>query len=200
MRFLMRFSSPDSFVLVIWQESLPGLSWLSIETSFPVDGARHTRELGYSLTPDRYAIFGLSKDAPPTKVRRRKHTDTERNIRHGRPSPRAGRNTAFLAGRHFRDFAALRRPPGGLRAGCRTFATDRAGAGGAFDAGGVANDGRGGGGAARGGLGRRRARRASDAVERSRQLHQHAVAHPHFPPAVSDARDDARRMGGVQSV
>ena len=49
-------------------------------------------------------------------------------------------------------------------------------------------------------LARRRARRTADAVERRRQLHQHAVAARAAAASRSDAGDDARRVGRVQSV
>src|SRR6267143_1795793 len=49
-------------------------------------------------------------------------------------------------------------------------------------------------------LGGRPARRTADAVERRRQLREHAVADPDFPLSVPDAGDDARRMGRVQSL
>ena len=48
-------------------------------------------------------------------------------------------------------------------------------------------------------LGGQRAR-AVDAVERGRQLHQHAVAGEILPFSAADAGDDARRMGRVQPV
>src|SRR3569832_506599 len=70
--------------------------------------------------------------------------DTKRNIRYGRPSPGPGRQFTFLAGRHFRDLAALRRTPGGQRAGRRTLAAHSARAVRARDAGRAADDGRGG--------------------------------------------------------
>ena len=44
------------------------------------------------------------------------------------------------------------------------------------------------------------ARRAADAIERRRQLHQHAVAGAHLPLSAADADHDAWRVGGVQSV
>ena len=49
-------------------------------------------------------------------------------------------------------------------------------------------------------LARRPAQRAADAVERRRQLHQHAVAVGDRPLSAADAGDDARRMGRVQSL
>ena len=49
-------------------------------------------------------------------------------------------------------------------------------------------------------LARRAALGAADAIERRRQLHQHAVADPRLPLSDADAGDDARRVGGVQSL
>ena len=49
-------------------------------------------------------------------------------------------------------------------------------------------------------LARRPARRAADAVERRRQLHQHVFAGAHLPLSAADVYYDARRVGGVQSV
>ena len=64
----------------------------------------------------------------------------------------------------------------------------------------VAHHGRGGRRAGGGRLARRRARRAADAIERRRQLHQHALAGADLPLSAADADHDARRVGGVQSL
>ena len=93
-----------------------------------------------------------------------------------------------------------RHPPGRLRARRRPRAADR----GCPRRPGHARrraDHRGGGHrAGRRRLARRPARGAADAIQRRRQLHQHAVAAGELPHAVADAGDHAGRVGGVQSV
>ena len=102
--------------------------------------------------------------------------------------------------RSLRYPAAFRRPAGALRAGCRPFPADRARARLLVVRGVVLTTEEEGRSAAGRRLGRRPARRAADAVERRRQLHQHVLADADLPLSVPDAGDDARRMGRVQSV
>src|SRR3954468_12780293 len=105
-----------------------------------------------------------------------------------------------MARRYLRDLATLRRPAGALRARCRPFEADPARACIFHDARHSADDGGGGRGAACRRLDRRAARRAVDAVERGRQLHQHAVADPDPALSLPHAGDHAWRVGRIQSV
>ena len=128
----------------------------------------------------RHAVFAVSKprglpiQSPPgilaSGLEIKMHARTEA------PAENAARHV--LAGGHLRDIAALQRASGALCAGCRAFGADPARAGVPHHARRRADDGRGGHGAARRRLGPRPAQRAADAVERGRQLHQHAVADP----------------------
>src|SRR5216683_1315579 len=145
--------------------------------------------------------FSLFRKTLPALLSRpgiqpRRPTGNQNARSHGR----ASRNCCLLAGGYIRDFAALRCPSGALRAGCRAFRADRTRAGRILDARGPADDGRGRRGAVGRRLGRWPARRVADAVERRRQLREHAVADPDFPLSVPDAGDDARRMGRIQSL
>ncbi len=139
------------------------------------------RESGRSaLAKLKRARYGRCNGAP-----------LDRNIR-----PRA----EALAGPVVRDAQGRRHPPGRLRARRRPFAADRALQGrsrhprrGADHRGGGHGDGR-------RRLARRAALGAAHAIERRRQLHQHAVADSRLPLSDADARHDARRVGGVQSL
>src|SRR6202165_3547651 len=144
-----------------------------------------SRNSVYSPAPE------YSLGQPTGNENARPHRTTFRNC---------SRIYSLLAGGDLCHFAALRCPAGALRAGCRAFAADRARAGRLLDARRPADDGRRRRGAPGRSLGRRPARRTADAVERGRQLCEHAVADPDFPLSVPDAGDDARRMGRIQSL
>ena len=99
-----------------------------------------------------------------------------------------------------RDAQARRHPPGRLRAGRRPFAADRALPRRRRHPRRRAHHRGGGRGAGGRRLARRRARGAADAVERARQLRQHALARAQLPLSAADADHHARRVGGVQSL
>ena len=99
-----------------------------------------------------------------------------------------------------RHAQARRHPSGRLCARCRPCPADRPLPRRSADKRRRAHHRGGGRGAGGRRLAGRRARRAADAVERRRQLHQHAVAGAHLPVSAADADHDARRMGGVQSL
>ncbi len=115
-------------------------------------------------------------------------------------APRKVSPNEHLVGRALRHAAGRRRQAGRVRARCRAQAADRARARqpGAEDD--RADDRGRRRRAPRRCAPRRPARRAAPAVERRRELHQHALARRRMPRPAADAGDDARRMGRIQSV
>ena len=143
-----------------------------------------------------------SSPAPRQPASRESRAEAARHAPGTRPDTgnQRGRSYFRLAGRRLRRTRGCRHPPGLLRARCRPQPADPALPGQPGDAYGLA-DHRGRGrrdGAGR--VARRRSPRAADAVIRGRQHDQHARGTDRDAGAPADARDDARRVGRVQSL
>ena len=116
------------------------------------------------------------------------------------PLTRASRFASRLAGPHPRDLQAQRHQPGRLRPGYRARAAHLAVPGGQRDHR-CGADQRGGRRRPRAGRhARRPTRRAADAKQRGRQLHQHVFAAAQLRHSLRHPGDDARRVRRFQSV